>query len=310
MHTNNNFLFFFLVFLYSSLYLLSGVGDSYMSGDEMFFLSDRETEHFKYMLWKTYVGFFKAYDPRVFFIFNNILLLYVLLKLKKVGLVSHKTIVLIFILPSYLYFSNTFLRDFFFFILSFAFIYFVYTNNLIGVVITVLCSLVRPEFTLFYLVSYGIYRYEFKRVTPIIFITIFLFSLAVLKSSSVYESYIQFFVLGHLREKAELGMIGIDIYNLNQFDAALNVLLSPIFFWFIPPSGRGGLFDILLYAETVLIIYLFYNLYKKGNSSLQTLLVSMVSMSFVMAVLTVQHDDNLRFRLMFLPFLFVGIIKK
>lgn len=310
MHTNNNFLFFFLVFLYSSLYLLSGLGDSYMSGDEMFFLSDRETKHFKYMLWKTYVGLFKAYDPRVFFIFNNILLLCILLKLKKVGLVSHKTIVLIFILPSYLYFSNTFLRDFFFFILSFAFIYFVFTNNLLGVVITVLFSLVRPEFTLFYLVSYGIYRYELKYITPLIFIIIALFSLLVLKIEVVYENYIQFFVLGHLREKAELGMIGIDIYNLNQFDAALNVLLSPIYFWFIPPSGRGGIFDILLYAETAIIFYLFYKFYKRGCTPLQPLLVSMVSMSFIMAVLTVQHDDNLRFRLMFLPFLFVGLIKK
>jgi len=73
MHTRNNFLFFILIFFYSSIYILSGLGDSYMSGDEIFFLSDREPGHFKYVLWKAYVGIFKDYDHRVFFIFNNII---------------------------------------------------------------------------------------------------------------------------------------------------------------------------------------------------------------------------------------------
>lgn len=310
MHTKNNCLFFLLIFVYSSFYLLTGLGDSYISGDEEFFLSDRKTESFKYILWKAYVSVFKGLDHRVFFIFNNILLLYTLLKLKKVKLINHKIILIVFLLPSYLYFSNTFLRDYFFFILSFAFIYFVFTNNMSGIFVILFCSLIRPEFTFFYIVSYISYRYNLKRVMLFVFFIIAIFSILVLTNIRVYESYILFFVLGHLREKTELGMIGINIYELNQLNTALNVIFSPIYFWFVPPSGRGGVLDILLYFETLLIIYLFLNLFKKSGQKLQILLVSMVSMSCFMAILTVQHDDSLRFRLMFLPFLFVGVIKR
>lgn len=310
MHIKNNTLFFILIFLYSILYLISGVGDSYISGDEMFFLSDRATDQFKYIFWKTYVGIFKAYDARFFFVFNNILLLYVLFKLKRVGLINHQAILLIFILPSYLYFSNTYLRDYFFFILSFAFIYSVYTKSLTGILISIVCSLVRPEFTVFYLLSYALYKRNFKYITPLAITIVIVFSLVVLISDKVYAGYIMYFVLGHLRQKTDLGMLSLDIYNLTQSGAALNALLSPLYFWFIPPSGTGGIFDILLYFETAVIIYLFYRLYSRRNQALQVLLLSMIAMSFFMAVVTVDHADNLRFRLMFLPFLLAGLVRK
>jgi hypothetical protein len=155
-----------------------------------------------------------------------------------------------------------------------------------------------------------LYKYNFKHVTKLSITVVVLFSLAVLMSDMVYHLYISYFVLGHLRQKVDLGMMSLDIYNLTQSGAALNALLSPLYFWFIPPSNIGGIFDLLLYAETALIIYMFYLLYRRGNNQLQVLLISMICMSFFMSVLTVDHADSLRFRLMFLPFLFMGFVKK
>lgn len=276
----------------------------------MFFLSDTPTDRFKYLLWKMYLGFFKAYDSRVFFVFNNMLLLYILYKLKIIGLINHKTIIIIFLLPSYLYFSNTFLRDYFFFILSFAFIYFVHIKCFTGILIVFACSLIRPEYLIFYIVSYMLYRNNFKHITKLSIIIIVLLSLTVLLSDKIYAFYILYFVMGHLRQKTDLGMMSLDINNLTQSDVALNVLFSPLYFWFIPPSNIGAIFDFLLYIETALIIYMFYLLYRRNNNRLKVLSSTMICMSFFMSVLTVDHADNLRFRLMFLPFLLIGFVKK
>jgi len=311
------------------VYLLAVVFDvrgGNFSGDEIAYLSGFEsrgqnvTIDHRYILWIYYIANTAEIYRSLPLLINAFVLVYLLKLCLDLRIFSLLSAVSLGLLPSLFYFFNGYLRDVVFILFSLMIIIFVGKINRvfwwkIFIIIAFFAVLsMRPIygviFLLIYVFSSEFYARYFKVLLYSLAIIFVLLPVVIYVDHDLFNLYWDFFKFGNLRGKDAVGVLMIPVGEFDQLNAALNFLLSPLYFWYIPPKGFGRVYDVLLLCENLVFLCLtlvgvvrfrmkFFCFNRLYRMSVLALLLS-----FFMAAVTTVHLDIYRFRLIFIPFLF------
>jgi hypothetical protein len=319
----------FIVLLFGYLLAIWGdVGAGYRSGDEIGLVTgfaDRgleEVTDWRYISWIIYLRSTTNIQESLPFVIHAALLCFL-----TAGLVARRVLPLwagslLVILPTVFYFSLSFLRDIAFLLGGLCVLWYVsspmryaWRQPVFAAIIFVML-LMRPFYGGLILAAYLLSSERVRRyhwLASLSFVIAFLFAVpvAILASDTMFEAYHRFFLDGHVRGKEYMTVLMIPVAEFDKVVAALNFMLSPVFFWIVPATGIGRRYDYLLYVENGLIALAFvvglirYSAVRRAYSQAYRISVHMVLLSGLMAAATTVHGDSYRFRLFFLPFLLV-----
>jgi len=318
-------LFIISVSLIYILAVLLSVRGDYVSGDEQGFLTafaDRGAKgsfDWRYFIWVFYISNLSNFHSSIPLIFNVFLMIFLVKKnINNNNFSFHMALVLV-LLPTVFYYFNSYLRDVIFFIFSVSLLaYFKVENNgnkkIIIIFIWLVIFTIRPFYGCIYIATAMLASDRLSRYFEVLIfslgISFFSIGILILLNDSLYVAYFDFFYYGHLNGRDNLGVLMIPLNEFNNLTAALNFLISPLYFWIIPAEGVGTNFDLILYLENGLFVIMFvlaivaFMFGTLRNDRVFRFSCIALMFSLFMAAATTTHNDVYRFRLMFIPFLF------
>ncbi len=308
------------------IYILAAAFDmrrGNLSGDEVYFRMDSEERldlddgRLRYTFWIAYVAFFESIKVGVP-LANTAFLFFLIFNLYKLRVVAPMAILALLLLPTVLFFTNSYLRDYLFFLTA---IYFLvwpdfWKKRWHGYLNCVWCLnlvSVRPVYGAFIIIaiilSSEYYSRFFRMICSSFIFAIFLITpLMLILNDDFYLLYKKFFIEGHAYNKSEFGLFMVSDYAFSNLTAAINVIISFLLFWFFPVQGEGRLFDQLMYWEN-LLYFLFFShgffRFIRGEILLDRrfrFTILMLIFSIVASAGVTQLSDIHRFRLMFVIF--------
>ena len=165
-------------------------------------------------------------------------------------------------------------------------------------------------FLVIYVLSSQLYAKYFKYLLIFVAAIFVIFSVIIYIDYDFFNLYWDFFEYRNLRGKKVVGVMMFSVAEFDQVHSALNFLLSPVYFWYVPPKGFGRVYDIVLLLENIIFLCLtmmgavrFSNKKIRLNRLYRMSILALL-LSFFMAAVTTGHPDVYRFRLIFIPFLF------
>lgn len=320
---------FAVIYVLYAIGILLNIRGEFKSPDELFFSSSLDAMYegieidWRYFLWIFYIIKTTAIHASLPLLVNLTLLVWLTGKVATKHIIPPWSLAIFLLLPTVFYFLNTYLRDIIFLIFSILLILHVCRREnsridwcLIGTS-WVFVSLMRPFYgaiLLFgYLVSSSIFKKYYLFLMLMLFLGIFIIaSVVIYFNEEAFLQYKMFFIEGHYGNRdwgMTLMMVNPD--DFTNLVAIKNILFAPIYFWIVPESGAGRIFDLTLYYENFIILVaivrglLKFNVGIQSGSRIYRLAVFMMLSSCVMAAATTTHDDAYRFRLIFMPFLIV-----
>jgi len=296
--------------------------NEYLSPDSIYFLNAdfSEVRELRYKWWVLFVGFLGRDFLLVFFAASVFYLGY---RISKQMESNYLFLLVLALMPSVFYFSTVLLRDQLFLISSLYLIAFMslskirYTHWLLMFFIMAVVVTMRPSYGAVYLVAFSMFVASSRRIDKFIIMSVLALYIGwlvgVLLLDGFNKHYFDFIMEGHGKRLNIFGVTETEDYS--NWGIFKNALLSPAFFWIIPPSGTGVVLDSLMYFENFIIsivsILILVEFIKGGacfNDKLARVSLFILIASFFMAAVTQTHGDVMRFRLFFMPFfVFLGV---
>ena len=298
-------------------YAAIGLKNDYVSPDAEYFLgaSYLEIVDIKYAVWVFILNVVGSDNVVALYTVGIIFLAYKIAEIIK----NYLYFFLIALLPTVFYFSTVVLRDLIFFLAAQILLIYLIAERKspllkISTLAAILISLaLRPPYGILLMIMILIDRLSGRMIEKLIFFTIVVFcvmGISMLVSVEAYSAYVDFIKEGHGKNLNTFGVLEIDDSQLNEISALRNYFVSFIYFWYVQANGTGAILDVLGFYESIFYsissALIFYTLVTKqrGQYSKQiNMCVLMLVFSIVMASLTQSHDDSMRFRLIFIPFM-------
>jgi hypothetical protein len=313
-----------LIFIFYLLAILLNFRNGYISGDEIFFLSghhNEDSKDWRYFIWTSYIHATSSIYINAPLIINLTTIIIFMRELNAKQIFSYFPLVVFLMIPSVFYFLLTFLRDPVFMIFSFVILSLIGRHETLSLrrqffiwLGILIIGHMRLYFLFVYICAFLLSHKYFSKYLMLILGLIFTIFIAagitMAFNSDFFDMYFNFFKFGHLREHQQIGIMDIPLSVFTDDRAAINILLSPLYFWFIPSNGFGHIFDKLFFIENflILILFLFSILRHSGEQFKIDRALRMswtaLTLSIFMAASVASSQDIYRFRLMFLPFLF------
>lgn len=315
--------FIFFIYLLGALFDVRG---GYRSGDELGFVSgftDRGVAEDwfdpRYWLWIKYISGLESIGLSVPLL-NVILFFTLLFKISRSGMLNNSVILVIPLIPSIFYFTNSYLRDYVFFLSAMYFLLHpeIRFSSIQGKLKFSWCLLLiamRPVYGAMLIsaliISSEKYNRFFRKIILLILVAVFFVApIAILTSENIFNTYKDFFVLGHVREKNQFTVYMVNEDEFTSLSAAIIFISSFFKFWFIPPEGIGGIYDRILYVESLIFLALFfYGFFRLGvrgyfQERRFRIAVIMLIFSVIAAAGITTEGDIIRFRIFFIIYIF------
>jgi len=313
----------FLLYLLGALFDVRG---GYRSGDELGFLSgfaDRGVDDSwfdpRYWFWIKYVSVLKAIGLSVPLI-NVIIFFTLIFKLVSSGILNRSVVLALPLMPTVFYFANSYLRDFLFFLCAIYFllnpeIKFSTIKGKLSIFLCFILVMMRPIYGIMLVASLivssnNLRRYYFAFFWAAIFTLFCLVPILLMLNDYVFESYRNFFIHGHVRDKIKFTVFMIEENNFTNITSPIIFCFSFIKFWFVPVRGIGNIYDHLISIENLFfLIIFFYGLTRAVFCSYFSdrryrMAMAMLIFSIVAAAGITTDNDIYRFRIFFVIFFF------
>lgn len=313
----------FLLYLLGALFDVRG---GYRSGDELGFLSgfaDRGVDDswfdLRYWFWIKYVSALKTIGLSVPLV-NVVIFFTLIFKLVSLGILSRSVVLALPLMPTVFYFSNSYLRDFLFFLCAIYFlmnpeIKFTTVKGKLSILLCIILVMMRPVYGVMLVAALiislkNLKRYYFVFLGAALFLLFCLVPILLLFNDYVFESYKNFFIYGHVRDKIEYTVFMIEGSNFTNITSPIIFCFSFIKFWFVPVGGIGKIFDYLIVIENLFYLLIFlYGLARAFFCSYFSdqryrMAIIMLIFSVVAAAGITTENDIYRFRIFFVIFFF------
>jgi len=298
---------------------------NFNSSDETFFFTFSETDSalqfIRYIIWGSYISSLSIIHPLFpillnIFIFGGVLNLFV----KKFD-VQNIYLILLLLIPSLLFFSQTYLRDFSLLTINlFLFIAIAKKNSsksiFVILLIATLIFALRPLFGI--IVYFSLLSSILIRKVKFSLSYVFLGQIIMLFILFSFPSLKDMFITEYLKLNGEdvFSLLRIDLFNLNDSQLATGILFNWLLYYFGVNIGMGNfllLFPFFLESVIYLIFlksFIFFNKMRFKEDFLYRFSFWLIVFSIVSSVLEADWASVYRHKLFFLPPLLYIATKK